>query len=322
MGVLSPWGLDDRSETLYRAMLRQPRATAHQVGDEEGWSVEETTAACDQLVAAGLAHADEHGVLHAQAPGAVLTGLLSRAQREIDDRRLEVDLLRGALPSLSADHLIGQAAGWRESPVSLLPEQESFYVVEDFQRTTDGEVLSCHPVVHITVDTDEYHDLCVDQLAGGRRMRALYPADVVRDPARLEYVRYWASKGEEVRLLRGVPHQISAWGDEVALISSDWAGVAGGRLVARAPEIVAVVRALFEQYWARGLPLGRAARVSRGPDPDVLELLSMGAIDQDIAHQLGVSLRTARRRVADTMADLGATTRFQAGMEAARRGLV
>ena len=322
MGVLRPWGLDDRSETLDRAMLRTPRSSAHELGAEQGWSAEETSAACDQLVAAGLAHADGAGAVHAQAPGAALTVILSRAQREIDDRRLEVDLLRAALPSMSADHLIGQASGWRESPLSLLPEQESFYVVEDFQRTTDGEVLSCHPVVHITVDTDEYHDLCVRQLAEGRRMRALYPADVVRDPARLEYVRYWAAQGEEVRLLRDVPHQISAWGDEVALISSAWAGVPARRLVARAPEVVAVVRALFEQHWARGLPLGRAARVSRGPDPDVLELLSMGAIDEDIASQLGVSLRTARRRVADTMADLGATTRFQAGMEAARRGLV
>ena len=320
--MLTPWGLDDRSELLYRAMLRSPRATAHQVGVDQGWTAEETTAACDQLVAAALAHPDEDGVLQAQPPGAVLTVLLSRAQREIDERRLEVDLLRGALPSMSADHLIGQAAGWRESPVALLPEHESFYVVEDFQRTTEGEVLSCHPVVDIAVDTDEYHDLIVRQLADGRRMRGLYPADVVRDPARLEYVRYWAAHGEEVRLLRSVPPQLAAWGDEIALISSDWAGVEGGRLVARAPEIVAVVRALFEQHWARGLPLGRAARVSRGPDPDVLELLSMGAIDEDIAHQLGVSLRTARRRVADTMADLGATTRFQAGMEAARRGLV
>jgi len=313
----------DQGEALYRAMLRLPLASADEVAAEQGWSPEATTSACEVLVAAGLAAPDASGVVRAQPPGAVLTSILSRAQREIDDRRLQVDLLRGALPSLSADHLIGQAAGWRESPVSLLPEHEAFYVVEDFQRTTEGEVLSCHPVVDIAVDTAEYRDLILRQLDDGRRMRGLYPADVVRDPARLEYVRFWANAGEEIRLLREVPPQLGAWGDEIALISSTWAGVEGSRLVARAPEIVAVVRALFETYWSKALPLGRAPRITgRGPDPDVLELLSMGAIDEDIAHQLGVSLRTARRRVADTMADLGATTRFQAGMEAARRGLV
>ena len=41
-----------------------------------------------------------------------------------------------------------------------------------------------------------------------------------------------------------------------------------------------------------------------------------------LLNQLGVSLRTVRRRVAQLMAELGAGTRFQAGMEAVRRGLL
>jgi DNA-binding NarL/FixJ family response regulator len=54
----------------------------------------------------------------------------------------------------------------------------------------------------------------------------------------------------------------------------------------------------------------------------VLELMMLGAKDESIARQLGVSLRTVRRRIADLMDELGAATRFQAGMEAARRGLL
>jgi hypothetical protein len=322
MGVLTPWGLPDRTEHLYRALLRTPHAPAHEVAHDLGIDPVDATAALEVLVEIGLARLDDAGRPVAEAPGMVLTTMLSNAQRDIDARRLQLDLLRTALPSFAADHLIGQAAGWRESPVALLQESESFYVVEDFQRTTEGEVLSCHPVVDIDVDTDEYHDLILRQLGDGRRMRALYPSDVVRDPRRLEYVRFWANAGEQVRLVRDVPPQIAAWGDEIALISSTWAGEAGGKLVVRAPEIVAVVRALFELHWARGLPLARADRARQGPDSDVLELLGMGAKDDDIAQQLGVSLRTARRRVADTLADLGATTRFQAGMEAVRRGLM
>jgi DNA-binding NarL/FixJ family response regulator len=53
---------------------------------------------------------------------------------------------------------------------------------------------------------------------------------------------------------------------------------------------------------------------------DILELLMLGAKDEAIARHLGVSLRTVRRRVADLMDDLGTGTRFQAGMEAVRRG--
>ena len=45
-----------------------------------------------------------------------------------------------------------------------------------------------------------------------------------------------------------------------------------------------------------------------------------GAKDEQIARTLGLSLRTVRRRVADLMIELGVDTRFQAGVEAARRG--
>ena len=36
--------------------------------------------------------------------------------------------------------------------------------------------------------------------------------------------------------------------------------------------------------------------------------------------KLGIGLRTVRRRIAELMTDLGVDTRFQAGVEAVRRG--
>jgi DNA-binding NarL/FixJ family response regulator len=62
--------------------------------------------------------------------------------------------------------------------------------------------------------------------------------------------------------------------------------------------------------------------VGRNERLEILEGLMLGSKDEAMARQLGVSLRTVRRRVADLMTELGATTRFQAGMEAVRRGLV
>ena len=41
---------------------------------------------------------------------------------------------------------------------------------------------------------------------------------------------------------------------------------------------------------------------------------------EQVARTLGLSLRTVRRRVAALMTELGADSRFQAGVEAARRG--
>jgi DNA-binding NarL/FixJ family response regulator len=54
-------------------------------------------------------------------------------------------------------------------------------------------------------------------------------------------------------------------------------------------------------------------------EADVLTLLGAGLTDQAIARQLGVSLRTARRRINAIMTRVHGSTRFQAGA-AAHRG--
>jgi DNA-binding NarL/FixJ family response regulator len=54
----------------------------------------------------------------------------------------------------------------------------------------------------------------------------------------------------------------------------------------------------------------------------VARVLAGGVTDAVAARQLGLSLRTARRRIADLMQELDAQSRFQAGVAAARRGLV
>jgi DNA-binding NarL/FixJ family response regulator len=52
----------------------------------------------------------------------------------------------------------------------------------------------------------------------------------------------------------------------------------------------------------------------------LLQELAAGAKDEQIARTLGLSLRTVRRRVADLLIELGVDNRFQAGVEAVRRG--
>ena len=52
----------------------------------------------------------------------------------------------------------------------------------------------------------------------------------------------------------------------------------------------------------------------------LLDLLAAGRRDEQIARELRLSVRTVRRRVAAIMQELGAESRFQAGVEAVRRG--
>jgi DNA-binding NarL/FixJ family response regulator len=61
----------------------------------------------------------------------------------------------------------------------------------------------------------------------------------------------------------------------------------------------------------------------QGPGDDesaLLGLLAAGLTDGAIARHLGTHPRTVQRRVRDLLDRLGAGTRFQAGIQAARRG--
>ncbi|WP_336204157.1 response regulator transcription factor [Nonomuraea sp. LPB2021202275-12-8] len=79
---------------------------------------------------------------------------------------------------------------------------------------------------------------------------------------------------------------------------------------------------LFEVLWRSALPLPAAPSSGQAdlPDPELFTLLAAGLKDEAVARQLGVSLRTVHRRVSELMDRLGARTRFQAGLLAARRG--
>jgi hypothetical protein len=324
--VLDLWGLDEQAEALYRALLRNPGQPPTWFATHLERPEADVARSLAQLVEAHLVEVVDDGFT-AGPPATTLYPLVNAELAELDGRRARLDAVRASLASFAADHVVGRSRNWAAAPFELLSAAESFVAVEDLQRSTRGEVVSTHPVMHLDVDSAPYTELLQRQLAAGRPMRALYPSDVVEDERRLAYVRRWAAAGEQVRLIPQVPPALAVFGGEVALVSSSWGdGPADGRILLRAPALVAMVNEVFQHYWNRAVPLRGVAGGPGQEDADgqqgILEALMLGAKDEAIARQLGVSLRTVRRRVADLMADLGATSRFQAGMEAVRRGLL
>ncbi|MGP8297108.1 response regulator transcription factor [Streptomyces inhibens] len=79
---------------------------------------------------------------------------------------------------------------------------------------------------------------------------------------------------------------------------------------------------VFEALWRLAVPVSAAgigAQVD-ARDRQILTLMASGATDEAIARRLGLGRRTVVRRVSALLTRLGATTRFQAGVQAARRG--
>jgi DNA-binding NarL/FixJ family response regulator len=95
--------------------------------------------------------------------------------------------------------------------------------------------------------------------------------------------------------------------------------------VTTAPALVGAVYALFEAAWETATDL---KAFLRGEQPHldaesrrVLRALGSGATDETAARELGMSLRTYRRRVAELLDALDAGSRFQAGVRAGELGL-
>ena len=52
----------------------------------------------------------------------------------------------------------------------------------------------------------------------------------------------------------------------------------------------------------------------------ILRLMADGEKDEAISRRLSISVRTCRRHIADYMSQVGASSRFQAGVIASRNG--
>lgn len=114
--------------------------------------------------------------------------------------------------------------------------------------------------------------------------------------------------GEQVRLTTAVPLDLIVVDGRCALLPVG----DGAVLVGRSPLLDSLV-AIFESTWA-------AAVEPSEEDRAIVALIATGLKDEAIARQLGIAPRTLRRRIARIMDALGADTRFQAGMQAVRRG--
>jgi DNA-binding CsgD family transcriptional regulator len=84
----------------------------------------------------------------------------------------------------------------------------------------------------------------------------------------------------------------------------------------------------FEAVWSMATPVERpghqapAQTAVTEEDRQLLMVMAAGATDQAISRQLHISVRTVQRRVRALMDRLEAGTRFQAGMNAAKRGWI
>ncbi|WP_109505257.1 helix-turn-helix domain-containing protein [Nocardioides speluncae] len=198
--------------------------------------------------------------------------------------------------------------------------------------TVQRELLTVHSggaLPQEAIDAALPQDLAV--LERGIEVRTIYLSSAVRSVPTRGYLERLAEAGASVRIRETLPFRMVLADGATAVCSMRWAEGRSGAIVVRGGAFVQLLRRMFDYCWAEATPLARA--VGRVPDAAhaeqlddeqllMLRLLADGLTDQAIARQLGVAPRTFTRKLRALFEELGIESRFQAGVEAARRDLI
>ena len=315
---LAVLGFDAEDEDTYRTLLRHSPTTIVALMGAVGRPREDVEAALRRLAGADLVELHGDAVV-AAAPDPALRRVIDDEGRRLREVHEQLEALRRMLPTLAAEHEAAGEPRGEAVAVEVVDYERVVDVIKTLAAQASGDLLWVRPDQWRIPEGRAIDDWMVDLLRGGRRSRVIYPARALEEAP--EAVRRRAELGEHVRLLADVPGRLAVLG-EAAVLREDLAGSSGRVLVLRQPALVALARALFEELWQRALSVpGLEGDAGQSTARRLLlERLARGAKDEQIARELGLSLRTVRRRVAEVLDELGAGSRFQAGVEAVRRG--
>jgi DNA-binding CsgD family transcriptional regulator len=194
---------------------------------------------------------------------------------------------------------------------------------EQLQENATREVRVLDRPPYVTPPSTQ-QALELERLHAGVTYRAIYGTEVFESEDVMGVLPELQTAGERSRVLAQVPLKMAVGDDDTALIGLTKRSPSEQHLLIRSSGLLDGLIATFEMLWALAVPMpalpfdGDFAGL-RPHDRDVLLLLAGGATDDMISRRLRISPRTTQRRVRALMESLGAQTRFQAGVQAARR---
>jgi sugar-specific transcriptional regulator TrmB/DNA-binding CsgD family transcriptional regulator len=317
-------GLEGLSESVYRALLADPDVDLSILARRLGVDERQTSEALQRLVELSLVRERPGGRVYVPvSPEVTLDAMLTLEQAELSRRERQLLHARAELARLLRT---GDSPSGPVREVRRLDDLEQIItVIRDLEARCYQEVLSVTPGSSVPVEQlDEALKADLGLLDRGVRARLLHTRRQLRSEPLRRHLATLRRHGAEVRIADTLPHRLLVFDRTVSFLPVNPHRPAAGALVVREPVIIANLVTLFESLWSGAVDLDQAAELgglgASAFDRAVLMLMSSGVKDEAAARQLNVSDRTYRRHVADILTRLGASSRFQAGVEAVRRG--
>ncbi|MGW6985772.1 LuxR C-terminal-related transcriptional regulator [Streptomyces sp. NPDC054932] len=324
--------VDSAAIVLYRWTLVQgglspsalPRAAA-----ETGLTEERCRAALRSLTDTCLLRTAGEGwqAVSPQAAGAhLLSGpeaALRAHEEQLRARREELQNRRDAFTGLIPVYLQARQHVFPQGTIDHLPDQ--FAVRALLTEVIDG----CRAEILVSKHGGSFPEAALREalprdlalLERGVRMCSLYQHATRFDPVTRAHAERLIGAGAEIRTLPEVLPQMIIIDGELGFLPSR----SGGALLIREPDLLGYLLDVFHRDWEYATPFATGPQaahdISETVKQSILALLAKGLKDDSIARRLGISLRTCRRHVSELLLQLGANSRFQAGVIAERQGL-
>jgi DNA-binding CsgD family transcriptional regulator len=326
-----------RARELYALALADADWAPEQVCAQLGWTSEQLSDALGVLTGLGLAERFDRAVSgwSVHSPATAMAQLIENSHQHTDQLLATVARAHSALAQVASEFQpvhIRQLAEARIE-VAVKPAQISA-ILDEAAFTSTSELLSFHPErlpASRYVTGDERNRLI---LRRGAKMRSIHLTSSAATPYVRAHLRELVNEGAEVRTATSLPMRLIIVDRTLAIVptfdpdiepDADAPEQSPPAMVLRSPAMVAVLRQVFEHIWASSSDLfaedGGGVPSSGGPRVrEIIRLLASGLTDEAIGRKLGLSDRTVRRTVAELMQQIGAESRFQAGVKMVRLG--
>ena len=334
--MLEPVGVTGTAARVYVELVETDQLSVAEAAERCGISVRRATAELRHIAALGLAFQVTGRPVRyrAVAPDLAISGLVAQREKELQDVRATMHRLAEVFQETSRGrHPDAQVEVVHGTPnIARLADR----VYEQTQRQLRGfdrPPYSREPGTGYRMESS--------RLAAGVAYRVIYDADALAIPGRMyDDILPSSAAGEQARTRPHLPIKLIISDDQLALIPAAVTSrsIDTTFVIHRSP-ILDALMALFEAEWARAAPIpgthaappeaastaapGQAGASHAAPDAETAALLAMlaaGMTNASIARSLSWSMRTAQRRMRQLMNDLGATSRFQAGVAAREKG--
>ncbi|MFE9046275.1 hypothetical protein ACFY9F_33590 [Streptomyces sp. NPDC012421] len=323
--------LDDVSAEAYRIAVLEGQFRAEAIAEELDLPLEDVKRTERVLRVLRLLHPTpgDPRRLAPVSPEAASSELLGPMEEHMGQMEQHVARLRSQLSALQPVYFEGRRLRNHLEAFDTISEPDTVQsVIDSLLKRSKTEVLTVQPggprPAHVLESAKKS---CLAMLARGVRLRSIYQHTARTDPGTEAMARAVSAKGGQFRTSEEVVDRLIVIDREVAFLPQRRpSSTSRAAVIVREPSLVTYLCSVHDLLWRTSSPFGEDESSAKPAIDEVkraiIRLLAEGHKDELVARRLGMSVRTCRRHISEIATELKATSRFQAGAQAAVQGLL